>query len=335
MANLLPRDPVSLRSSIFAVVEELKRSQMEGEESVWIDPLSIDGLEAVVKGVDRASSVAVDGSEKKSNDDRIGPSSLGEPEVHSIRIEPAYQPQRMGKPSRKGAGEEVPAPELEPPPVVQLPDGSPREQWDWLRERVLGCEVCRRNLNPGKKVVFGVGSLEADLFFCGEAPGAEEEARGEPFVGPAGELLNKMIGAMGLSRGEVYIANIMNWRPKTGKSFGNRPPAPSEMAFCLPYLMAQIEVVRPKVVVALGATAAAGLLGIETKGRMGRLRGTWHSLKQGVPVTITYHPSFLLHNGSLSRRRQVWEDLLGAMEKVGLPISKQQRGYFLPKGGST
>lgn len=326
---------LSLRSSIFAVVEELKRSQLEGEASVWMDPLTLDALESRVKGAHRASPGATGGSEGESDIRKSGPSPSKNPEVHPIRIEPAYQPQSLGKPSRSVPVKEVPAPELEPPPEVRLPDGSPREQWEWLRERVLGCEVCRRNLNPGKQVVFGVGSPEADLFFCGEAPGEEEENRGEPFVGPAGELLNKMIGAMGLTREEVYIANIMNWRPKTGKSFGNRPPTASEMAFCLPYLMAQLEVVRPKVVVALGATAAAGLLGIETKGRMGRLRGTWHLLKEGVPVTITYHPSFLLHNGSLSRRRQVWEDLLGVMEKVGLPISKQQRGYFLPKGGST
>lgn len=329
---------LSLRSSILAVVDELKRFQAEGENSIRVEPLVLDAFESKVKALSQKVSGGAPSEGDVSREVAPKPerdvSPSGGPELHPIRIEPFDRPKALRKPSRSVPAEAVPDADFGPAPVIQLPDGSRREQWEWLRERVLGCEVCQRNLNPGKQVVFGVGSLEADLFFCGEAPGAEEETRGEPFVGPAGELLDKMIGAMGLSREKVYIANIMNWRPRTGKSFGNRPPTPTEMAFCLPYLKAQLDVVRPKVVVALGATAAAGLLGIETRGKMGKLRGTWHQMAGNVPVTITYHPSYLLHNQSLSRRRQVWEDLMGAMEKVGLPISKQQRGYFLSRGSS-
>ena len=101
-------------------------------------------------------------------------------------------------------------PTLITPPTVSLPDGSKLEQWEWLKNRVLTCEVCLQHLNPDKKLVFGVGNLDADIFFCGEAPGADEEMKGEPFVGKAGELLNGMIKAMGLSRWDVYIGNIMN-----------------------------------------------------------------------------------------------------------------------------
>ncbi len=214
------------------------------------------------------------------------------------------------------------------PPVVEVGGGDKKEQWDRLRERVLSCPVCREHLNPGKNVVFGTGNIDADVFFCGEAPGADEETQGEPFVGKAGELLDGMIRAMGLRREDVYIGNIMNWRPRTDSGFGNRPPTDEEMAFCLPYLRAQVEVVRPRVLVALGGTATKGLLGIETKGRMGRLRGTWREF-DGIPVMVTFHPSYLLHQGSLARKRMVWEDLLQVMERLQMPISEKQRGYFL------
>src|SRR5690606_28017597 len=129
---------------------------------------------------------------------------------------------------------------LPPPPVVTLPEGDKATRWQALRQRVLQDEVCRAQVRPGKQGVFGVGSLEAKLFFCGEAPGAEEEVAGEPFVGPAGQLLTRMIGAMGLARGDVYIGNIMNWRPQLSvepnrEQYGNRPPTAAEMAYCLPF----------------------------------------------------------------------------------------------------
>ena len=180
-----------------------------------------------------------------------------------------------------------------------------------------------------QQVVFGVGSLDADIFFCGEAPGADEEEQGEPFVGKAGQLLTKIIGAMGLQREDVYIGNIMNWRPEMpNMAVGNRPPSTEEMAFCLPYLQAQLAIVQPKVIVALGATAVKGLLGDSPKLRMRDLRGNWHSFAE-TPLMVTYHPSYLLRNDTLQTKRAVWEDMLLVMEKIGLPISEKQRGFFL------
>ncbi len=214
------------------------------------------------------------------------------------------------------------------PPALDIPIGSKEENWLWLRDRVLNCQVCQNHLNPGKRIVFGTGNRDADILFCGEAPGADEETQGEPFVGKAGELLTAMIKAMGLARDQVYITNIMNWRPQTGNPFGNRPPTDQEMAFCLPYLIAQIKIIQPKVIVALGATAAKGLLGEETKGRMARLRGQWKEFSN-TPLMITYHPSFLLHQDSLASKRKVWEDLLAVMERLDMPISEKQRQFFL------
>jgi len=167
----------------------------------------------------------------------------------------------------------------------------------------------------------------------GESPGAEEEIQGEPFVGPAGQLLTRMIVAMALSRSDVYIGNIMNWRPDLptgpdGVQTGNRPPTDAEMAHCLPYLRAQIDIVNPSLLVALGATAAKGLLGPKSFGALGEVRGKWHDFS-GRPLMVTYHPSYILRNPTNRTKRLIWEDLLKVMEKAKLPISEKQRGFFI------
>lgn len=198
-----------------------------------------------------------------------------------------------------------------------------------LRARVCACVKCPHLAATRRQVVFGVGDINARLMFVGEAPGWEEDQQGEPFVGPAGQLLTKIIQAMGLSRDRVYIANVLKCRPDTpNQAFGNRPPTVEEMRTCLPYLQEQIELVRPEVIVALGATAVRGLLG-ET-GAIGRLRGQWRQFN-GRPVMPTFHPSFLLRAeaDSILRKRQVWEDMLQVMERLELPITAKQRNYFL------
>jgi DNA polymerase len=195
-----------------------------------------------------------------------------------------------------------------------------------LRERVLACVKCPHLVLSRKNVVFGVGSLEAQLMFVGEAPGADEDAQGEPFVGAAGQLLTKIITATGLARSEVYIANILKCRPDMpAGSSGNRKPTPEEMQTCIPYLHDQIDLIQPKVIVALGATAVEGLLG-KTVG-ITRLRGNWQTYR-GIPLMPTYHPAYLLRNQSLGTKREVWEDILAVMEKLEMPISEKQRNFF-------
>ena len=195
-----------------------------------------------------------------------------------------------------------------------------------LRERALQCVKCPHLVKSRRKVVFGVGDINAALMFVGEAPGADEDAQGEPFVGAAGQLLTKMIQAMGLSRQGVYIANILKCRPDTpGQSYGNRKPTPDEMKTCIPYLHAQIDVIKPTVLVGLGATAIEGLLG--AVGGITKVRGKWQTYR-GIPLMPTFHPSYLLHNQALTERRKVWEDMLQVMERMNLPISDAQRKYF-------
>ncbi|PTY07029.1 uracil-DNA glycosylase [Opitutaceae bacterium EW11] len=318
-----------MRAALQALTDELKRLKASGVRDVVVSDESLRALRTVVES--RARTAA---AEKEAS----GPvASVAEaPEPAKPVAEPAA-PARSTPPSAKPRAA-VPAREIvefPPSPIVTLPSGDKQTRWDALLRMVTQDEVCRAHVRPGKKVVLGVGNLDAKVFFCGEAPGADEEEQGEPFVGPAGQLLTKMIQAMGVARQDVYIGNIMNWRPElplsaSGVQVGNRPPTPEEMAYCLPYLKAQLEIVNPDVIVALGSTAAQGLLGVGSFKTLGEIRSQW-KLFAGKPVMVTYHPSYILRNPTNRSKRAIWEDFLKVMERVTLPISEKQRAYFLDK----
>jgi uracil-DNA glycosylase family 4 len=219
----------------------------------------------------------------------------------------------------------------EPIPLAATPGlaSSKHEKFEKLRQTALACRKCPHLVAFRRQVVFGVGNPDAELMFVGEAPGADEDLQGEPFVGRAGELLTRIIQTMGFSRREVYIANVLKCRPDIppGKS-GNRPPTGDEMATCLPYLREQIALIQPKLMVALGGVAMRGLLGLDQP--MKSLRGRWHQFA-GIPVMPTFHPSYLLRNQSLAEKRKVWEDMLLVLERLERPISVRQRSFFLTK----
>jgi len=201
------------------------------------------------------------------------------------------------------------------------------ESLEPVRERVRVCTKCAHLACSRTQTVFGVGNPDADLMFIGEAPGVDEDQQGEPFVGRAGQLLTRILKAMNFAREDVYIANILKCRPDTPPgSFGNRAPTPTEMQTCRPYLVEQIEIIQPKVLVALGAVAVEGLLGM--RGTMRELRGRWHAYNS-IPLMITYHPAYLLRNQAPSEKRKVWEDMLQVLERLEQPINERQRNYFL------
>ena len=301
-----------------AVLDELKRQRSEGVRSLYLEESTLVDLESLLGGQEQDTALERQPVPTSPAKPAISENS---PQVTISQDTPVFA--EVDKPASPVSAK----PAFAQPLHIELPGGSKQEQWDWLKDRVLGCEVCRGQLNPEAQVVFGAGDLDADLFFCGEGPGAEEEMAGEPFVGPAGELLDRIISAMGLSRESVYIGNVVNFRPRHERAYGNRPPTAEEMSFCLPYLKAQLEIVKPKVVVALGKAATDGLLGADPQRRLGQMRGTWHQY-EGTPLMVTYHPSYLLHNPSKSSKRKVWEDMLLVMEKLGLSISEKQRGFF-------
>lgn len=228
---------------------------------------------------------------------------------------------------------QTPPAELPPAPPVASPQPateaelSTEEKLAYLRRRAENWKPAHALGSLRETMVFAVGNPHAQLMLVGEAPGFDEERQGEPFVGKAGQLLNKILAAMGLKREEVYISNVCKWRPSMGDNQGtaNRAPTPDEIAACLPLIMAEIRAVRPSCIVCLGASSAKGLLQRELS--VGSVRGQWLEC-QGVPVRVTYHPSYLLRNEQLSARRSVWEDMLAVMERLGMPISEKQRGYF-------
>lgn len=195
------------------------------------------------------------------------------------------------------------------PPVIQDKPAALKV----IREDIGDCTRCR--LHKGRKnIVFGVGNVNAEIMFVGEGPGADEDEQGEPFVGRAGQLLNNMISAMGLRRQDVYIANVVKCRPP-----GNRTPEKDECDTCGPFLLRQIEVIRPKVVVALGAVAAKYLLAINDS--MSNLRGRWYEFK-GARLAVTYHPAYLLRDPK--QKKEAWKDLQMVMKYLGLkPATKK------------
>ena len=186
------------------------------------------------------------------------------------------------------------------------------------------CQRCKLGTLGRRQIVFGTGDPHAELMFIGEGPGADEDAQGLPFVGRAGQLLNNMIAAMGLQRQQVYIANIVKCRPP-----GNRTPERDECDTCSPFLMRQIQVVRPKVIVALGATAAKNLLGVNDS--MGSMRGRWYEFTPpGTPpdadpftckLAVTYHPAFLLRDPR--QKKETWNDLKMVMRYLGLAVPQR------------
>ena len=226
--------------------------------------------------------------------------------------------------SQPNIAEAAERPTGEPP---KRKKGAEAQAFEDLRARVLACTKCPHLVAFRHTVVFGVGNPAAELMFVGEAPGADEDMQGQPFVGRAGELLTKIIQTMGFQRSDVYIANVLKCRPDMppGAS-GNRQPTPAEMQTCLPYLREQIELIQPKVMVALGATAMRGLFGKTEP--MKDMRGRWHSFSS-IPVMATFHPSYLLRNQAMSEKRKVWEDMLQVIERLGHRITDRQRNYFL------
>lgn len=234
---------------------------------------------------------------------------------------------RAGNTATAAAPPAVPAEMPAAPAAAPQAEMSTAEKLVYLRKRAENWKPARALGSLRDTMVFAVGNPQARLMLVGEAPGFDEERLGEPFVGKAGQLLTKILAAMGLRREDVYISNVCKWRPSMGDNQGtaNRAPTPEEIAACLPLIMAEIRAVRPACIICLGASSAKGLLQRELS--VGATRGQWLEC-QGVPLRVTYHPSYLLRNEALSARRAVWEDMLAAMELLEMPISEKQRGYF-------
>jgi DNA polymerase len=234
---------------------------------------------------------------------------------------PAATPQQPTPPPPPAPGGSAPSlfdVPLDPAPAAGTDAAPPlsleerRVALEVLAQEVAGCTRCKGLAATRTQTVFGVGPPGVELCFLGEAPGGEEDRTGEPFVGPAGQLLNRIIAACGMKREEVYICNILRCRPP-----GNRQPLPDEANNCRPWLDRTLELVRPKFICCLGATAAQNLLGMASS--IGRLRGKFFEYRGSI-VTCTYHPSYLLRNPAA--KKDVWEDMKKLLARMGRPVPR-------------
>ena len=213
-------------------------------------------------------------------------------------------------------------------PIFTLAAGPKAERMQALRQLIEACAETKKHLIAPQRPLLGHGSLDAKVVFVGEAPTIVEMESGQAFAGESGELLQKILSAAAINPADCYFVPVMVWRPEPPTQYGKRPPTAREIAFNLPYLRAQIDVVAPRAVVALGAQAFEALHGRTPS--ITQARGQWFDLS-GVPLLPTFHPNYLLHTPSATAKRTVWEDFLLLMEKLGLPISEKQRAFFATK----
>ena len=293
------------------LLEELKRQKAAGLRRVSISDESLASLKTLAGAPPAAAAPAAAAKPTPTSGD-IRPSAP----VASVRpaTPVAVKPTVVAT-----------TPVIADAPIFTLPAGTKAERMQALRQLVDACVETKKHLTGSHRALLGHGSSDAKVVFVGEAPSLEEMEAGKAFAGASGELLQKILGAAAISPADYYLVPVMVWRPEPPTQYGKRPPTARELAFNLPYLRAQVDVVAPRIVVALGAQAFEALHGRTPS--ITQARGQWFDLG-GVPLMPTYHPNYLLHNPSASAKRAVWEDFLLAMEKLGLPISEKQRGYF-------
>lgn len=308
-----------MSSNVSDILKARLRFMLRAERALGIDAvvLSTAGMP-----VHRASSAEQESVETTSRNDSL---VVSDSPSHSLRRS-TLRPQPVVSVDQQKKSE-IPKPSLFSTPVNDFklptePFTSPVLSKDEkvLRlqtldeNQVRGCTKCRLH-ETRTNTVFGEGNPEARIMFIGEGPGETEDLQGRPFVGKAGQLLDRMIRAMGLNRSDVYICNIVKCRPPN-----NREPAPDEVATCTPYLLEQIEIVRPEVIITLGRPATQFIL--QSKLAMNRLRGQWH-LWRGISIMPTYHPAYLLRNYTEQTRGAVWSDLKQVLQRLGLSVPKR------------
>lgn len=331
-----PTDPYPVLLLLRAHLEGRMR---QGERRLWLQPDATQALRELVRmkpqpwpagrtAAPKADVPAPAAETTPATDRWAGEVTVQPPGPVSVEA-PASQPVAVLLPESVAG---LPAPVPVPLPVT-LEEKQARLAE--VRARALEGRDAKSLGTLSDTMVFAVGTPLAEIVFVGEAPGVEEERQGEPFVGPAGNLLTKVLKVMGLERSGVYLTNLCKYRPVVeGQGSGNRAPSPLEMASCLEFVREEIAIIRPRVIVALGGTAITGLLGIKT-GVMSA-RGRFYEF-EGIPVMATLHPSYLLGKEqegpqvANAEKRKFWEDMLMVMARAGLPVTEKQRAFFLPK----
>jgi DNA polymerase len=296
-------DPVE---ALDILLEELKRQKAAGVRRVSITADSLAALKALAGT----------------------PAAPATPAPAKPVVAPSPAPARPVTPVAAAPKSVAAAAPIPAAPIFTLVAGPKAERMQALRQLIEACAETKKHLVAPQRPLLGHGSLDAKVVFVGEAPTIVEMEAGQAFAGESGELLQKILSAAAINPADCYFVPVMVWRPEPPTQYGKRPPTAREIAFNLPYLRAQIEIVAPRAVVALGAQAFEALHGRTPS--ITQARGQWFDLS-GVPLLPTFHPNYLLHTTSASAKRTVWEDFLLLMEKLGLPISEKQRAFFATK----
>jgi uracil-DNA glycosylase len=316
----------SIASGLSALAEILVREKRRGAGTIALSP----DAERLLRAMPSAF--------KEAGRPPVPPQSGAEPpRTTSLRVEAAFA---IPLSSSAAPVSMTPTGRRFPVPAVAEADRDEawaRAQLNAIFKAVKDCPDCRGLGTLFETAVFAAGNPQAEIMFVGDSPGVEEETARRAFVSPAGQKLDQILKAMGLSREQVYLTNLVKFRPKKGdgrfQAASDRPPQEDEMAASLPYLRAEIEVVRPRVIVALGRTAAEGLL--EKGGSLASFRSAEHHF-EGIPVIVSHHPSYLLRpefesdpQQAMGAKRTVWEDMLRVMDRIGMAVTEKQRRYFL------
>lgn len=296
------------------LLEELKRQKAAGVRRISVSDVSLASLKVLAGAPVAAPSAAPAAAVARAT----VPASAPAPVRPVTPVAPVA-------PKPFAVAVTAPIPDA---PVFTLPAGTKAERAQALRQLIEACVETKKHLVAPQRPLLGHGSLDAKVVFVGEAPTAVEMETGQAFAGESGELLQKILSAAAIDPADCYFVPVMVWRPEPPTQYGKRPPTARELAFNLPYLRAQIDVVAPRAVVALGAQAFEALHGRTPS--ITQARGRWFDLG-GVPLLPTFHPNYLLHTPSASAKRTVWEDFLLLMEKLGLPVSEKQRAFFATK----
>jgi DNA polymerase len=328
-----------MREQLDALVTELRRLRRDGVSRVSVSESSLDSLRTLVASV-KTGSGAGSPPAAMANKTPAAEKSPAAPEIarESPPAAPARPVEKIAIPIiEKPALEYVPvaakpaaskAPSVPPtpaPPAILLPAGDAPKRLAALREKLLADPVAASRLSPGKKLAGFDGAPDAPVLFLIHIPGPDDGIEGRVLAGAEGELYGKIVAAMGLPRTKIQTASLLPYRPEIAGTYDHREPTPDEVAYFLPYLRALIAEVKPRAIITLGGGAQDALFGKSET--ISKSRGNWREY-EGIPVMPTYHISYLIRNNTNKSKRIVWEDMLAVMERLGLPVSEKQRGYF-------
>lgn len=304
-----------MSSALKAIHQELQRLQNNGHEAIFLDNETLQNIQSAV-------NAQTEPNNKTATQDNKDLQAAASILTELLDPKSTIKPQKVKTPViRPPLSSETNATATNSLNIKLPKDLSAKEQLKWLTQYTSSAF-------PKKEIIHTKDAATADILICGEAPNDSDTKNKEIFSGPSGELLNKILKAMGLAPEQAYRTTLVKWNPHSTKPYGNQPPSYSEMQTCLPILKAEIEIIKPKVIIALGKALNEGLFGPNFE--FSKNRGSWTEFAQ-TPTLPTFQLTYIIRNNTDKTKRAFWLDMLKVMERANIPISDKQKSYFLPK----